>query len=109
MSPDKLQFFAKRTGILGHIIDEDGLVMDPHKVDAVKNWKTPTNKDLLASFLGAVGFLAPDCKDIHIPMAVLTPVAGSNASWRWGPTEQRAFQKVKDIAGGWRDHHRKPR
>jgi len=36
--------------------------MDPHKVDKVVNWKTPTNKDLLRSFIGAVGFLHPTAR-----------------------------------------------
>ena len=29
ISPDKLQFFAKKVKILGHVIDERELVMDP--------------------------------------------------------------------------------
>ncbi len=45
--------------------------MDPHKVDTVVNWKVPTSKALLSSFLGAVEYLAPDCKGIRIPMGVL--------------------------------------
>jgi len=73
-SQDKLQFFAKKLKILGHIIDERGLVMDPHKVDAVSKWKTPTNRELLSSFLGAVGFLAPDCKGIRVPMESNEPL-----------------------------------
>ena len=35
-------FFAERLKILGHIIDEFGIAMDPHKVDSVQNWKIPT-------------------------------------------------------------------
>jgi hypothetical protein len=63
-SADKLDFFAKRFALLGQVIDENGLVMDPDKVDQISNWKTPNSRDLLASFLGAVRFLAPDCKGI---------------------------------------------
>ena len=50
----KMQFFAEELKILGHIIDDKGISMDPHKVDKVLNWKMPTNKDLLRSFIGAV-------------------------------------------------------
>jgi hypothetical protein len=67
LGPSKMQFFAEELKILGHVIDDKGISMDPHKVDKVLNWKAPTNKELLRSFIGAVGFLAPDCKGIRIP------------------------------------------
>jgi len=37
---DKLQFFAKELKILGHIIEECRIALDPHKVKNVQNWKT---------------------------------------------------------------------
>jgi hypothetical protein len=104
---DKLQFFVKKLTVLGHVIDEKGLVMDPHKVDTIQNWKVPTNRELVLSFLGAVGFLAPDCPKVRIPMGVLTKIASKDSIWRWGPTEQCAFEEIKKIVYDWRDHHRK--
>ena len=41
-----MQFFAEELKILGHVIDNKGILMDPHKMDKVLNWKAPTNKDL---------------------------------------------------------------
>ena len=66
LGPSKMQFFTKELKILGHVIDKKGILMDPHKVDKISNWKVPMNKDLLRSFIGAVGFLAPDVMaDFH--------------------------------------------
>ena len=81
LSPSKMQFFASELKILGHVIDDGGIQMDPHKVDKVLNWKTPTNKDLLRSFIGAVGFLAPDCKGIRIPMGQLSSLTAEARPW----------------------------
>jgi hypothetical protein len=106
LSSEKWHFFASSLKILGHVIDDKGILMDPHKVDAVLKWKVPTNKDLLASFIGAVGFLAEDCKGIRIPMGVLTPLSSGSKPWRWSHTEQRAFDEVKTIVDTWRDNHR---
>jgi len=97
LSPSKMQFFAERLKVLGHIIDSEGILMDPHKVDKVMNWKTPTNSDLLAGFIGSVGYLAPDCEGVQIPMGILTPLSSGNRPWRWGPTEERAFGETKRI------------
>jgi hypothetical protein len=80
--------------------------MDPHKVTSIANWKAPTNKGLLSSFLGVVGYLANDCPGIRIPMAVLTPLTGSTKLWHWGATEQRAFKQVKATVQSSRDRHR---
>ena len=72
LEPSKMQFFAEELRILGHVIDNKGILMDPHKVDKVLNWKVLTNKDLLRSFIGAVGFLVPDCKGIRVSMGFLS-------------------------------------
>ncbi len=94
--------------ILGHVIDDGGIRMDPAKVDKVRNWKVPTNKGLLASFVGAVGYLASGCDGIHIPMALLSKRAATSSSWQWTPSEQRAFDEVKSIVDKWRDLRRVP-
>lgn len=63
LSEKKCQILAKELYILGHIVDDDGIKMDPSKVDTVLNWKVPTNRELLSGFLGSVGYLADniDC------------------------------------------------
>ncbi|KAJ3002426.1 hypothetical protein NUW54_g5855 [Trametes sanguinea] len=106
LGADKMIFFAKSLKILGHVIDERGIAMDPHKVNTVKNWKVPTNKLLLSSFLGAVGFLAPDCEGIRIPMGVLAPLTSSARPWKWSATHQRAFEDVKAKVHLWRNNRR---
>ena len=88
---DKMNFFASKLKILGHIIDDKGIAMDPHKVDSVVNWKTPTNKSLLSSFLGMVGFLTPNCEGIHIPMGILAPMMSGLKPWNWTEIHQHAF------------------
>ena len=102
-----MQFFANELKILGHIIDKKGIQMDPHKVDNVLNWKTPTNKDLLRSFIGAVGFLAPDCKGLQIPMGHLSSLTAETRPWRWDDTAQRSFDQVRQIVEEHRDKRRK--
>ena len=107
LSPNKMQFFADELKILGHVIDDKGIRMDPHKVDKVLNWKSPTNKDLLRSFIGAVGFLAPDCKGIRIPMGQLSSLTAEARPWRWDDTAQHSFEEVKRIVDEHRDKRRK--
>ena len=88
LGPNKMQFFAEELKILRHVINDKGISMDPHKVDKVLNWKSPTNKELLRSFIGAVRFLAPDCKGIRIPMGhLLSLTTESRQHWGQGGLE----------------------
>ena len=107
LGPSKMQFFAEELRILGHVVDDKGISMDPHKVDKVLNWKTPSNKDLLQSFIGAVGFLAPDCKGIRIPMGFLSGMTSESRPWRWDDTAQRSFEEVKEIVSDHRNSRQK--
>ena len=71
--------------------------MDPEKVDKIVSWKMPTNKDLLAGFIGAVGYLAPGCKKVRIPLGHLHKLAAPGTPWHWSFTEQQAFDQVKEL------------
>jgi hypothetical protein len=108
LSAKKLHFLCSELQILGRIVTDEGIRMDPYKVDCVLNWKTPTNRDLLQGFLGSVGYLAEDIPNIRIPMGVLHKLTGDAVPFRWGYTEQRAFEDVKMLVQSARDHHRVP-
>jgi hypothetical protein len=97
LNPKKMQFLAPELHVLGHRITDKGIKMDPHKVDSIAKWPTPTNKDLLAQFIGAVGYLADGIRRVRIPMAVLSKRTGPKKIFRWGATEQRAFDQTKAL------------
>lgn len=76
---------------LGCVVNDDGIKIDPHKVDALARWKTPMNRDLLRGFLSSTGYLADDIDHVRIPMGI-----------------QRAFQEIKDRAVVCKNHRCKP-
>ncbi|GKF13748.1 hypothetical protein Tco_0055210 [Tanacetum coccineum] len=41
---------------LGHVVNRDGIHVDPSKVESVKNWKTPESSTEIRSFLGLAGY-----------------------------------------------------
>src|SRR5882762_8920862 len=82
--------------------------MDPDKVDSVMKWKVPTNRDLLRGFIGSVGYLTDDIPNVRIPLGVLSSITGDTVPFRWGYTEQRAFEEVKNLVHDARNHRRVP-
>jgi hypothetical protein len=59
---------------LGHTISQDGISVDPKKVQEVMDWKPPTTVRQIRSFLGLAGYyrrFIPDFSRIAKPMTEL--------------------------------------
>ena len=52
----KCEFWLTKNAFLGHILSEDGVAVDPAKVEAITNWKQPTTVTEVRSFLGLAGY-----------------------------------------------------
>ena len=108
LSKTKIKFLPKELALLGRIVDDSGIQMDPEKVDSVLTWKTPMNRDLLCGFIGSLGYLADDIPSVRLPLGVLSVVTGDKVPFRWTPTEQRAFDEAKSLIQTARDRSRRP-
>ena len=52
----KCQFWLDKVAFLGHVISVEGISVDPQKIEAIVNWKPPTNVSEVHNFLGLVGY-----------------------------------------------------
>ncbi|GJZ71767.1 putative reverse transcriptase domain-containing protein [Tanacetum coccineum] len=52
----KCDFWIRIVQFLGHLIDSQGLHVDPAKIKAVKNWASPTTPTEVRQFLGLAGY-----------------------------------------------------
>ena len=52
----KCQFWLDKVAFLGHVISIEGISVDPQKIEAIVNWKPPTNVYEVRSFLGLAGY-----------------------------------------------------
>jgi hypothetical protein len=51
----KCVFWLKEVPFLGHIITDEGIVVDPSKVQKVLDWKSPRSVTQIRSFLRLAG------------------------------------------------------
>jgi len=52
----KCEFWLKKVPFLGHILSEEGIAVDPSKVQEVMDSKAPTSVSEVRSFLGLAGY-----------------------------------------------------
>nr|GEY73034.1 reverse transcriptase domain-containing protein [Tanacetum cinerariifolium] len=81
---------------LGHVIVEEGIHVDPSKIEAVKNWKAPRTPLEVHSFLGLVGYdhrFIENFSKLAKPLTILTQ---QHKECVWGEEQKRAFQTLKD-------------
>jgi hypothetical protein len=52
----KCDFFQKKFHYLGHVIIEEGVVVDPDKIKSIMDWLTPKYVTNIRSFMSLVGF-----------------------------------------------------
>nr|GEY01741.1 Gag-Pol polyprotein [Tanacetum cinerariifolium] len=48
----KCEFWLQEVQFLGHVVNQNGIYVDPNKIEAIKNWKAPTTPSEIQSFLG---------------------------------------------------------
>jgi len=108
LSEKKIKFLCEKLKILGRIVSNEGIQMDPEKVDRILHWKPPTNRTLCRGFIGTVGYLADDIYKICIPLGILSEASTETRPFKWDFTEQRAFNTIKQYVAACAPHSRVP-
>ena len=52
----KCEFRLKSIAFLGHIVSSTGILVDPHKIEAVKQWPRPSSATNTNGFLGLASY-----------------------------------------------------
>ena len=76
----KFELFQRQLAYLCHVISAEGVATDESKIEAIKNWPTPTNVIEVQSFLGFMGYyhrFIPKFAQVACPLHELT--LGENA------------------------------
>ncbi|GKE08728.1 putative reverse transcriptase domain-containing protein, partial [Tanacetum coccineum] len=69
------EFWLREVQFLGHVINRDGIHVDPSKIKAVKNWEASRTLSEVRSFLGLAGYyrrFIENFSKIAKPLTVLT-------------------------------------
>ncbi|GJY44089.1 putative reverse transcriptase domain-containing protein [Tanacetum coccineum] len=91
----KCEFWLQEVHFLGHVVNQNGIHVDPSKIEAVKNWKTPTTPSNIRSFLGLAGYYRRFIANFSKNAKPLTSLTQKNQKYVWGIEQEEAFQTLK--------------
>ncbi|GAU31427.1 hypothetical protein TSUD_221980 [Trifolium subterraneum] len=90
----KCSFGRRTVEYLGHLINKDGVAVDPGKISSVVQWPTPKNVKGVRGFLGLTRYYRKFIKDYGKIAKPLTDLTKKD-NFKWGVESQPAFEELK--------------
>ena len=69
--------------------------MDPQKIEAIVNWKPPTNVSEVRSFLGLTGYFRKFVKGFSKITIPLTNLLKKDQKFEWSDTYRHSFEELR--------------
>ncbi|KAD3336842.1 hypothetical protein E3N88_32361 [Mikania micrantha] len=82
-------------GKKGHIVNENGVHVDPAKIEAMKNWSTPKTPTEIHSFLGLASYYRRFILNFSQIVVPITSLTQKDRPYDWGPKKEEEFQTLK--------------
>ncbi|KAD3067306.1 hypothetical protein E3N88_35186 [Mikania micrantha] len=91
----KCEFWLREVQFLGHVVNQNGIQVDPSKIQAVKQWETPRTPTKIRQFLGLAGYYRRFIKNFSKIALPLTTLTQKNQPFIWDSQQEEAFQLLK--------------
>jgi hypothetical protein len=91
----KCHFGLPEVKWVGHIIDSEGVRVDPSKTKAINDYPCPRNEKELRSFLGMANYYRKFVRNFSTIASPLYNLTKKSVKWIWGSVEDAAFGKLK--------------
>lgn len=82
---------------VGHVIDQDGIRVDPEKTFAIREYPNPRNEKELRRFLGMSNYYRKFIKNYATIAAPLYYLTRKGVNWKWEELEKEAFESLKKV------------
>ncbi|XP_061968341.1 uncharacterized protein LOC133691764 [Populus nigra] len=91
----KCRFGVTQVDYMGHVISNQGVSVDPTKIQAVVEWPTPTTAKGVRGFLGLAGYYRKFIRHFGGIAAPLTRLLTKDG-FQWSAETDLAFQRLKE-------------
>ncbi|WOG95286.1 hypothetical protein DCAR_0414598 [Daucus carota subsp. sativus] len=91
----KCEFWLQEVQFLGHVISNEGIKVDPAKIEAIINWERPKTPTEVRSFMGFAEYYRRFVKDFSKIATPLTKLTRKNEKCVWNDQCEESFQELK--------------
>nr|GEU43423.1 putative reverse transcriptase domain-containing protein [Tanacetum cinerariifolium] len=92
----KSEFWLQEVYFLRHVVNSDGIHVDPSKIEAGNNWKVPATPSEIRSFLGLAGYYQRFIAKLSKIAKTLPLLTQKNKKYEWGTEQEEDLQTLKD-------------
>ena len=92
---EKCSFDQNHVEFLGYVVSQQGISMDPSKVQTILNWQPPRSVRDVQCFLGFANFYRKFIKNYSNIVMPLTELTRKNKSFTWSSSAAEAFENLK--------------
>ena len=96
LKPSKCFFIQESVSYLGHQISKDGIIPDPERTRAYREFPIPKNVRDIRSFLGFASFYRRFINNFSKIAQPLNLLLKKNQPFVWCDAQQKAFETLKD-------------
>nr|GEY53103.1 putative reverse transcriptase domain-containing protein [Tanacetum cinerariifolium] len=80
----KCEFWTPKVQFLGHVIDNQGIHVDPAKVESIKDWASPKTPTEIRQFLGLAGYYQRFIEGFSKIAKSMTKLTQKGIKFNWG-------------------------
>ncbi|GJZ17360.1 putative reverse transcriptase domain-containing protein [Tanacetum coccineum] len=91
----KCEFWIPKVQFLGHVIDSQGIHVDPAKIESIKDWVSPKSPTEIRQFLGLAGYYRRFIEGFSKIAKPMTKLTQKKVKFEWGDKQETAFQLLK--------------
>ncbi|GJT87097.1 putative reverse transcriptase domain-containing protein [Tanacetum coccineum] len=91
----KCEFWIPKVQFLGHVIDSEGIHVDPAKIESIKDWTSPKSPTEIRQFLGLAGYYRRFIEGFSKIAKPMTKLTQKKVKFEWGDKQEAAFQLLK--------------
>nr|GEV43962.1 putative reverse transcriptase domain-containing protein [Tanacetum cinerariifolium] len=91
----KCEFWIPKVQFLGHVIDSQGIHVDPAKIESVKDWASPKSPMEIHQFLGLAGYYRRFIEGFLKIAKPMTKLTQKKVKFEWDDKQEAAFQLLK--------------
>ncbi|GJU66038.1 putative reverse transcriptase domain-containing protein [Tanacetum coccineum] len=91
----KCEFWIPKVQFLGHVIDCQGIHVDPAKIESIKDWASPKTPTEIRQFLGLASYYRRFIEGFSKIAKPMTKLTQKKVTFEWGDKQEAAFQTLK--------------